>query len=33
MTRRRMRSLQQAVASNTAHDWANRYLSALGGER
>jgi trehalose 6-phosphate synthase len=31
--RRRMRSLQQAVGSNTVHDWANRYLSALGGDR
>jgi trehalose-6-phosphate synthase len=28
--RRRMRSLQQAVAGNTVHEWANRYLSALG---
>ena len=30
--RRRMRSLQQSVESNTVHDWANRYLAALGGE-
>jgi trehalose 6-phosphate synthase len=30
--RRRMRSLQNAIASNTVHDWANRFLSELGGE-
>ena len=31
--RRRMRSLQQAVESNTVHDWANRFLDELGGKR
>jgi len=32
-TRRRMRSLQHAVKSNTVYNWANRYLESLAGER